>query len=319
MSYLEENEVKVTEPAVEPETEPETDPITQEETAEAVITEADTTESVSSTEYAAADTKKKKKRPFIQVPVIISMCLVVFSLLAFFAYKIIWITEPEGTIWVWSSETDNINWYFEFKDNNVFKAYVGSFEITANYSKDKSEGNPATLMVSSDMPYTQSIGCIFFGNDIHYTVKGSRLFGNQEMIITYPADPEGQEFVLTQVKELEPDLELPEDFTGDDALTGEWVNVYSSDQMKQTIVFNSDGSMELSEIYDYSGGNYSEFCRHCTYTVMKDESAINITWRAEDTVVHHSEYSIEDGILMLDGAAYYRAGNHPATPDQAIE
>lgn len=256
----------------------------------------------------------KKKRPFIQMPVIISLCLVVLSLLAFFAYKIFWIAEPEGVTWVWSSETDDVNWYYEFKDDNVFKAYVGSFEITANYTKDKSDDAVSKLTVSADVPYAQSLGCIFFGNEINYNITGSRLAGSQEMTITYPDDPEGQEFVLTQTKEREPDLELPDDFKENTELTGEWVNIYSTDDAKQTIVFNDDGSMTLAESYTFSNGNYTEIRRNCTYTVGENE--LNITWRAEDTVVHHSDYVIKDGILNLDGASYYRAGNNPATPDQ---
>ncbi len=256
----------------------------------------------------------KKKHPYIQIPVIISLCLVAASLLAFFAYKIFWIAEPEGVTWVWSSETDNVNWYFEFQDENVFKAYIGSFEITANYTKDKSDSDVNKLLVSADVPYAQSVGCIFFGAEINYKISGSRVAGSQEMVITYPDDPEGQEFVLTQTEKSESGLALPEDFTADEELTGEWVNIYSTDDAKQTIIFNDDGSMILSEAYEFANGNYTEIRRNCTYTVENNE--LNITWIAEDTVVHQSEYVIKDGILTLDGASYYRADRDTATPDQ---
>lgn len=258
--------------------------------------------------------KPKKKRPFIQIPVIISLCLVVASLLAYFGYQLFFIAEPEGVTWVWSSETDNVNWYFEFKDKNVFKAYVGSFEITANYAKDKTDEEISKMTVTADVPYAQSLGCIFFGSEFQYKIEGSRLSGDQKMTISYPEDSSAQEFVLTQTNEHEAPLELPEDFKGDDALTGEWVNIYSSDTAKQTIVFNEDGSMTLAETYTFTDGSFSEIRRNCTYTVGDNE--IDITWKAEETVVHHSDYSIKNGILTLDGAEYYRADNNPATADE---
>ena len=40
----------------------------------------------------------KKKSPYIQIPVIIAICIFAASLLAFFAYKYIFIAEPEDAI-----------------------------------------------------------------------------------------------------------------------------------------------------------------------------------------------------------------------------
>ncbi|MBQ7218367.1 MAG: hypothetical protein IJS27_02585 [Ruminococcus sp.] len=300
MNTIEETEVKVTDPVTEAEVE-------GKPSMAARWIEEDTPEQPE---------KPKKKGPFIQVPVIISLCLVVVSLLAFFAYKIFWIAEPEGVTWVWSSETDNVKWYFEFKDDNIFKAHIGSFEVTSNYVKDKSDDSVSKMTVSADVPFirSQSLGCIFFGAEMKYNVTGSRIAGNQEMTITYTDDPEQQEFVLTQTNEKEEPLELPDDFTEDKDLTGEWINIYSTDDAKQTMTFNDDGSMVLSEVYTFSNGNLTEIRRNCTYTIFDNE--INITWRAEDTVVHSADYVIKDGMLTLDGATYYRADS-AATPDQS--
>ena len=77
---------------------------------------------------------------------------------------------------------------------------------------------------------------------------------------------------------------------------------------------DDDGSMSLVIRYALSGDSFFEICRNCTYTVDKNE--INITWITNDPVVHHTEYSIKDGMLEIDGAYFYRAGNNPATPDQ---
>lgn len=326
MSNTEENEVLVTEPVPEDEN-AQRKPRFIEEAEEASVESPDETEEIEEvsealeneiddeTEPASeAPVKKKKKRPFIQVPVIISICLVAASLLAYLSYHLLWITEPEGVTWVWASETDNVNWYYEFKDDNVFKAYVGSFEVTASYEKDKSEEAVNKLMVTSGIPYAQSLGCIFFSAEMKYNINGLRISGGQEMTISYTDDPEQQEYVLKQTDYQQPTLELPDDFKEDKDLTGEWINIYSTADAKQTIQFNDDGSMVLCETYNYSDESFSEIRRNCTYTVADNE--IDITWEAEEAVVHHSEYKIADGILAMDGAYYYREGNHPATPDE---
>ena len=312
MSFIEENEVKTVEPVTEIDEAVDSAEAVEDTAKKEVSSRWIEDEASEKTEVS--ETSEKKKAPFIQAPVIISMCLVIVSLLAFFAYRIFWIAEPEGVLWTWSSETDDVNWYYEFKDDNVFKAYVGSFEVTANYSKDKSNEEVNKLMVSANVPYASSMGCVFFGSEINYTITGSRIGGSQEMTITYPDDPEGQEFVLKQTDKRDSDLELPDDFTEDKDLTGEWINTYSTADAKQTIVFGDDGSMILAESYTFSDGSFTEIRRNCTYTV--DNNEINITWVSEEPVVHHSTYEIKDGVLNLDGATYYRADG-ASTPDQA--
>ena len=266
------------------------------------------------TESKDAVKKSAKKHPYIQIPVIISLCLVVVSLLAFFAYKYIFIAEPEGVLWTWYSEEEDADWYFEFEDDNIFKAYFGSFELSGNYLKDKSDPQVNRLTISDASMFGQDIGCLYLGTEIDYTISGNRVAGDQKMTLTYPMDTTGQEFELTQTDKREYPLQLPDDFTEDENLTGEWVNVFSTDSAKQSYIFNDDGSMSLVIRYAFSGDNFFEICRNCTYTVDKNE--INITWITNDPVVHHTEYSIKDGMLEIDGAYFYRAGNNPATPDQ---
>lgn len=256
----------------------------------------------------------KKKSPYIQIPVIIAICIFAASLLAFFAYKYIFIAEPEGVTWTWHSDDEDVDWYFEFKDNNIFKADFGSFEITTNYLKDKNDSSVNKLTFADASLYGQNIGCIFLGTEIDYTISGNRLAGDQKMTLTYPDDEEETEFVLEQTKEKTSPLDLPEDFKEDEKLTGEWVNVFSTDSATQTYIFNDDGSMELTVKYQLDQGHYFEIRRNCTYTVDKNE--INITWVNKDPVVHHAEYTIKDGTLLIDGAYFTRPGSK-ATPDEA--
>ncbi|MBR1533856.1 MAG: hypothetical protein IJ639_05805 [Ruminococcus sp.] len=268
-------------------------------------------------EEAVTETTRKKK-PYIQIPVIISLCLVVASLLAFFAFKYIFIAEPEGVVWKWHSDSDDIDYYFEFTDDNDFKAYFGSFEVTAAYDKDKSDSSINKLIISDPSMSMQGIGCFTFGEELSYTISGYRIAGDQELTISFPSDPTKEDIVLTQSDKWECPIELPDDFTEDEELTGEWINVFSSDNAKQTFEFNDDGSMTLAETYTFSGGQRAEIRRYCSYTVEKNEAnEINITWIGKEPVVHHTEYVIKDGILYLDGSYFYRADNNPATPDES--
>ena len=270
-----------------------------------------------------ANEKPKKKGPYIQVPVIISLCLVVVSLVAFFSYKYIFMAEPEGVIWGWHSEDDGIDYYYEFKDDDAFKAYFGSFEVTASYAKFKDDPAEKMMVVSDPAMKMQYIGCFMLGEEIHYSITGVRLGDGQEMEIKYPTDETAENILLKQSGKWECPIELPEDFSEDEALTGEWINVYSSDNAKQTLEFNDDGSMTLAETYTFTDGKYTEIRRYCSYTVEKsaDQKSktdeINITWIGKEPVVHHTEYEIIDGVLCLDGSYFYRADNNPATPDQS--
>ena len=180
---------------------------------------------------------EKKKKPLLQVPVIISICLVAASLLAFLAYRFVFIAEPEGVIWKWHSDSDEMDYYFEFQDNNTFKAYFGSFEITANYTKEKNDNGENTLMISDSSMSVEKIGCFTMGEKMKYDISGLRIGGNQEM--TFSSD---DDIVMKQSDKWVNPLELPEDFKEDEDLTGEWVNVFSSDNAKQTLLFNDDGS-----------------------------------------------------------------------------
>lgn len=256
----------------------------------------------------------EKKKPFLQVPVIISLCIVAASLLAFFTYKFIFITEPEGVIWKYESESDGMDYYFEFKDGNVFKANFGSFEITTNYTKNTEDDGAKTLTIIDPSMSLEKIGCFTFGEKVKYDISGLRITSNQQMTLTGKGEDE-EPVVLNQSEPWECPLDTPEDFKEDENLTGEWVNVFSSDSAKQTLEFNDDGSLTLTATYKFSGGQFTEITRYCTYTVEKNE--INIIWYGKDKVVHNTQYSIKDGILQLEGSYFYRAGNNPATPDQA--
>lgn len=257
------------------------------------------------------DTVKKKKKFILQTPVIISLGLVVVSLLAFFAYKIFWIAEPEGVLWKYTSDDEEMSWYFEFKEDNVFKAYIGkSFELTTRYVKEKNDDQSSTLTILPEEMQAM-IGCFPFGHPVEYTVSGSRLAGAQEMHISYVDDfsnmfgiTEEKNYTLTQTKEREPALEPDKDFVEAEELTGEWILKNSSDGSKQTFTFNDDGTMTMEWKYKYSDDLEMEMCYHCTYTVSDQQ--VMITMNINKTDVAPYDYTIKDGYLYMNDLVFYR-------------
>ena len=136
----------------------------------------------------AAEQPKKKKR-LIQIPVIISLCLVVAVLLSYFVFTAFFLREPEGV--TWTTEFEGVPYYFEFDRDGVFKGYVGSVEIESTYAKAKNEDNQNTLTVNTTV-------CNFYsGYPATYTVTGSRILGNQTLNFSYG---EGYDYTLTQSK-----------------------------------------------------------------------------------------------------------------------
>lgn len=255
---------------------------------------------------------KKKKSTYLQIPVIISICLVIASLLGYFTYKSVLIKEPEGVIWEWVSDDDTV-WYYEFKEDNIVKIYSASYEITSDYIKDKDSGK--TNKLSLPFPTQLQLGCFVLDEEIDYSVSGIRIAGDQRMTISYSISGEDHEYELSQVSERENVLDLPEDFSADEDLLGEWTNYASSNGVQYTLAFYDDGSCKLNTIYDFDDGTHTEICRNNIYTV--DSGELHITYMTDDTNVESYQYSVKDDILYLDGTPiYYRTDSSPSTPDQ---
>lgn len=240
-----------------------------------------------------AEQPKKKKR-LIQIPVIISLCLVVAVLLSYFVFTAFFLREPEGV--TWTTEFEGVPYYFEFDRDGVFKGYVGSVEIESTYAKAKNEDNQNTLTVNTTV-------CNFYsGYPATYTVTGSRILGNQTLNFSYG---EGYDYTLTQSKREKVKIELPKDFTPDEKLLGEWVFQYYGYEIYR-VNFKDDGSIVLKFVQD--GITYNG-----TYTV--EDGKINFTYYVSDAVAAPLDYSIEGETLNFMGAAFVRP-DKVATADQ---
>ncbi|MBQ6413340.1 MAG: hypothetical protein IJI19_07675 [Ruminococcus sp.] len=276
-----------------------------QETAEAIETEAAEAVAeaepapVAEAEAAQEEAKPSKKKPFLQVPVIIALCLIVATLLGYFVFVGFFLKEPEGV--TWSSEQDGATYYYEFKNDGTFQANIGSIEINSTYQKTKSaDGNTITVGTN--------FGSFYANAPATYTISGSRLFGGQTLNGSYG---EGYDFTLTQAtkKIMMPDL--PESFEANEDLVGTWIFKYMGYDIYK-VTFGDKGSMILEFVQD--GIKYNG-----TYTF--DDTTINFTYCVSENVAVPVDYVIVDkDNLTFMGYNFVREGSAAAeaTPDQQI-
>ena len=267
-----------------------------EEAAEAAEKAVEETADDAVENAEATDEKPAKKKSPLQVPVIISLCIVVAALIGYFVFTGFFLKEPEGV--TWSEEIDGATYYYEFKNDGTFNAYVGSVEIHSTYQKEKAD-DANTITVGS------TVGNFYSGAPATYEITGSRLLGNQTLSCKYN---EEYQFTVNQSSKKDVDLELPEDFTPDEELLGSWLFKYMNYDIYK-VTFEKDGTMALEFIQD--GIKYNG-----TYTL--EEGTINFTYYVAESFATPLEYSIEGDTLNFMGYSFVREGSEAAeaTPDQ---
>ncbi len=250
------------------------------------------------TEKTEDEAKPAKKKPFLQPPIIIACCIVLAAILGFLVYVAFFLKEPENV--TWSDEINGTKVYLEFKSDGTYTGYFGSVELIGSFQKTKDDEGKNSIAID------QNFGNFIQGMPATYTITGSKILGNQKMTCSYGED---REFTMTQAKRDKSPLELPEDFTPDDNLTGSWVVKYMNyDVIKAT--FNKDGSMVL-EMNQGATVKYNGI-----YTI--DGSTINFTYYLTDSTVVPLNYTIDGDYMNFMGYNFVRVGSdaEKSTADQ---
>ncbi len=250
------------------------------------------------TEKTEEEAKPAKKKPFLQPPIIIACCIVLAAILGFLVYIAFFLKEPENV--TWSDEINGTKVYLEFKSDGTYTGYFGSVELIGSFQKTKDDEGKNSIAID------QNFGNFIQGMPATYTITGSKILGNQKMTCSYGED---REFTMTQAKRDKSPLELPEDFTPDDNLTGSWVVKYMNyDVIKAT--FNKDGSMVL-EMNQGATVKYNGI-----YTI--DGSTINFTYYLTDSTVVPLNYTIDGDYMNFMGYNFVRVGSdaEKSTADQ---
>ena len=271
---------------------------------EAIVTDdtektvlADTPDNEETTDITATEEDQPKKKSGLQKPIIIACCIVLVAILGFLGYLAFFLKEPENV--TWSNDVNDVTYYYEFKSDGTFTGYLGSIEMNGSFQKTNDEsGKTITL--------DKSFGSFYQGAPATYSIKGSRLFGNQEMSCSYSDE---YEFTLKQSKREKKLLDLPEDFTADESLVGSWIFKYMNYDIYK-VTFNKDGSMVLEFLQD--GVKYNGI-----YTI--DGSTINFTYYVTDSTVVPIDYAVDGDYLTFMGYQFVREGSEAekATSDQA--
>ena len=272
---------------------------------EAIVTDdtektvlADTPDNEETTDITATEEDQPKKKSGLQKPIIIACCIVLVAILGFLGYMAFFLKEPENV--TWSNDVNDVTYYYEFKSDGTFTGYLGSIEMNGSFQKTNDEsGKTITL--------DKSFGSFYQGAPATYSIKGSRLFGNQEMSCSYSDE---YEFTLKQSKREKKLLDLPEDFTADESLVGSWIFKYMNYDIYK-VTFNKDGSMVLEFLQD--GVKYNGI-----YTI--DGSTINFTYYVTDSTVVPIDYAVDGDYLTFMGYQFVREGSEAekATSDQMM-
>lgn len=246
-----------------------------------------------------------KKKPLIQVPIIISLVLVLVVAAGFFVMKGFFNTSVVGT-WIVSEESTpdeatkatesvdpNLN-YYTFKEDGTAQISLGTMRMVGTYTvTEGKDGNDNTIEINIPNALQDSFT---------YTVSGN-IFSGRNLVLTSSYYNRSLNFESAKI--ITPELKPDPDFKVNDKLTGVWT--YNDGYNKFSYEFNADGTALFNQ-YDllYADG---------TYTYTDDKIVITYYISAVETGEMEINYYAEDDKLIINGYAYYK--ETPASVDQA--
>lgn len=296
----------------------ESDPVPEAaESAEAAgaDNEQDAAADTPTAEEAVADAPKKRKKHLIQTPVWIALGIVLLAGIGYFVYSAFFLHLPQNIIW--SETTDDITYYYEFSDNNMFTIRYASYEESVS-CEELTEGNKNVMrLYYPDGTF-----------DYQYSITGSRILKNQKMVLT---NRDNVDVIhCDEVQSRTSVLELPTQVNTDSKLLGEWEFVYTP-TISYHLWFNADGSMRYEIRYQYQDQTNPEItrtytdARNLTYTIADGNINYTIATVAEDekTEKPKIKYDVVPESYTIDGdtleflKAQFTRVNNDATQDEA--
>ncbi|MBQ0098160.1 MAG: hypothetical protein KBS62_04425 [Oscillospiraceae bacterium] len=231
-----------------------------------------------------------QKKPALQIPIIIAICIVVGALLGFGIYYGFFAHTVNG-IWEYKASDEN-TYYYTFKDENIVSMTMGTIDFNGEYSVTSADGSQ-TLMIGQY--YGELSG------EYTMTISGSRLFGNQVMTLK---TADGTETTLKQSSTPKSPLTVSPDFKADEKLVGDWEYVFEDYGISYKFSFTADGKMQINQ--------YDMIVYNCVYTT--DGSNIKCTFFTTEETTEDIEYSFEGDSLIIMGIKCERVG--ASTPSQ---
>lgn len=249
-----------------------------------------------------------KKKPLVQVPVIISAVVVVIAALVLFVIFAFFDKSIEGT-WLYVQENTQVSestedeasvveipYYYSFEKDGTASVTIGSIKYVGTYSietDEETDEQSLTVYVPNMMQGT-----------LGFNVSGN-IFSGRTLTIFDNSDTESaaeNQIVLKAAKYTEPKLEREGEFTPSDDLTGKWVyddglyNISFDLREDGTATYSENNSVEISGIYSY------------------DDTTVTITYYTIEEALMNFSYELSDDTILINGIPFTNVDN--ATADE---
>ena len=241
----------------------------------------------------AANPTVVKKKPFIQLPIIIAAALVLAVALGFFIFKGFFDTSLPGT-WIFeqdlqSSEstedeadgTKILN-YFTFNDDGELTVTVGTISYIGTYSISNDEESNNKILTM----YVPSV----INGTFNMEVSGN-IFTGRTLTLANTSSTDTK-FELKSGKYTAPEIKRDGDFTPNEALIGKWT--YDDGLYNLSFEFNKDGTATYTE------NKQIKFDGIYSYT----DSTITLTYYTIQEATMEANYTISDDSIVINGITF---------------
>lgn len=255
-------------------------------------TQADSTPEVAPVDYSvSAPVAVKKKKSFIQLPIIISLAILILVALGFLVFKIFFNTSVVGTWTVKDSATadeattatsdEAAKNYYTFEDDGTASIHLGTMKMVGTYSLEEKDG---TRTIDISIPSALE-------GSFEYKVSGNEIGGRT---LTLTDTSYGQSIDLESTKLVIPEMKPDADFKPSEKLTGKWT--YDDGYYKMSYELREDGTSTVSQSdILFADGVYN-------YTDTK----ITIKYYTNQEVTMELNYELKDDSIIIDGIQFVK-------------
>ena len=244
----------------------------------------------------------EKKKPLFQVPIIISLVIVLALAAGLFVMKGFFNTSVVGT-WVISEQSTpdeatkateevdpNIN-YYTFDDDGTALISLGTMRMVGTYKITDGKDSDT---IDIDIPNALQ-------NSFTFKVSGN-VFTGRTLILESSYYNQALEFKSSKL--ITPEIKPDPKFKPNDKLIGTWT--YNDGYNKFSYEFNKDGTALYNQ--------YDLLYADATYTYTDEKIVLTYYVSAVETGEMEIKYLAEDDKLIINGYAYYK--ENPASVDQ---
>lgn len=250
---------------------------------------------VSPIEYG--ETVKPKKKRFIQIPIIISLVIVIGVALGFLIFKCFFNTSIVGT-WAIEDPTQSeatadeaslSKIYYIFDDDGTASMAYGTMRYAGTYTVS---GNEINMQIQLANLYAS----------FEFSVTGNVFTGRT---LTFKDSSYDMEYTFHSTNREIPDMKVDEDFKPIDKLTGEWN--YFDGTYDFNYNFKSDGTVSI----DQNGMLFVDGVYNYT------EDTITIKYFSDSEQIMELDYTVDEDALVINGLQYLKVGS--ASADEVRE